>query len=529
MKLTLPPRTGAEPLTVDSPRLTIVGANGAGKTRFARALAQSLGDRAFSLSALKALYSRDEDADPRPGSIDDLYHRAVAKSAMMRPDIYGEFDRLIALLVNEAVMGLMAERFGQRLGQSAEPSGPTRLDTVIEHWQALFPDNKILITYGKMLIDNPSGADAYPARMLSSGERAVMYYLGAALMAPPRGVIFVLSPEMFLHASVVRPLWDTIEQLRPDCTFVYITHDLGFAATRADAAMLWVKSCDSDAGTWDYDTLPAAEGLPDDVYLAILGERKPVLFIEGDGIHSYDSKIYPLIFKEYTVKPLGGCNQVIEATRSFNGLRSIHNLDAMGIVDRDRRAPAEVSYLRRRRILVPDVAEVENLFLLEEVVRTIAELNGANPQHAFGRVRRNLMRLFESNIRRQALEHTRHRIKKEVTHRVDGRFDSIAGLERHLSELLLTVNPHGIYDEILTEFRSYIASGDYQAVLRVFNHKSMIAETHVAALCGIRGDDHNRYIRRVLSLMRDNTPASERIRTALRQSFGIPDGTGTEK
>ncbi len=514
MKLTLPPRSSAAPLVVNTSRMTVVGANGAGKTRFALALADSLDGRAFSLSALKALYAVDVE-DTSPGSIDMLYHETVRRSALIRPDIRGGFDRLIALLVNEAVIDLMAGKY-----QGAVTPAP-RLDTVISIWQRIFPSNKILVEYGKMLIHSDGGGvGTYSAARLSAGERAVMYYLGAALMAPEGAVLFVDSPEMFLHASVVRPLWNTIESLRPDCTYVYVTHDLGFASTRTDCDIIWVKSCDAGARTWDYERLPSADGLPDDVYLAILGERKPVLFIEGD-LSSYDARLYPLIFPEFTVKPLGGCDRVIEATRSFNALRTIHNLDAFGIVDRDRRDTAQVTYLRKRKVLVPEVAEIENLFLIEPVVRIMAARCHRSPDNVFARVRRNLMRLFETQLKRQAVEHTRHRLKKEVTHRVDGKFDNIAGLERHVSEMVLTINPRGIYNGIVREFEDYLRSGDYAAVLRVFNHKSMVSESRVADLCGLRASDQKGYINAVLSVLRTDTPDGAGMRDAIRATFKI--------
>lgn len=515
MHITLPPRSGAAALTLDTARMTIIGANGAGKTRFARRIAEGAGDKAFCMSAIKALYGRD-DEDTSPTSVDSIYHREAARSAMIRPDIRGEFDRLTALLINDTVIDLMAEHYAPDENRA---DGPLRLDTVISHWQRLFPDNRILITCGRMLVNSAENNDVYATSLLSDGERAVMYYLGAALYAPRNGVVIVSSPEMFLHASVVRPLWDRIEGLRPDCTFVYVTHDLGFAATRPNSSVIWVKGCDNDAGTWDYDRLPSVQGLPDEIYLAILGERKPVLFIEGDGVNSYDAKLYPLIFTDFTVKSLGGCDRVIEATRSFNGLRSIHNLDAFGIVDRDRRDKSEVAYLRNRKVLVPEVAEIENLFLLEDVVRIVASHNGRRPDQAFAKVRRNLLHLFEGQVKRQALEHTRHRLKKEVAHRVDGRFDNIAGMERHISELMLTINPRGIYTDILRQFEGYIKSGDYAAVLRVFNHKSMLTETHVAALCGIRGDDKKSYINSILWMLRHDTAEAESLRAAIRKVF----------
>ena len=65
MGMKLPPRRGAQApeLPQEMRRLIIVGANGAGKTRFAARLASDHGPKAYCLSALRALYDRDYD-DP---------------------------------------------------------------------------------------------------------------------------------------------------------------------------------------------------------------------------------------------------------------------------------------------------------------------------------------------------------------------------------------------------------------------------------------------------------------------------------
>lgn len=517
MKMTMPARTGAAPITVDSPRLTLIGANGAGKTRFAAALADSLKAPIYRMSALKAIFERDSD-DDTPGSVDSLYREAVGRSPMIRPDIRGGFERLMALLVNETAIALLAERL-----DVARPHAPaiTRLQTLIDCWEQIFPGNRILLTAGRLLVGNASG-ESYSMARLSNGEKAVLYHLGAALMAPRGAAVFVDAPEMFLHPSSIRPLWERIEVMRPDCTFIYITHDLSFASGHRPGDIIWVKGCDTESGSWTYDRLTAADGLPENVYLAILGERKPVLFIEGDSTHSYDARLYPLVFPEYTVKPLGSCDRVIEATRSFNALRAFHSLDAYGIVDRDRRDTHEVEYLRTRRVLVSEVAEIENLFMMEDVVKAVARVNGRDSSKAFARVRANMLRLFRANITRQALEHTRHRLKREVQCRIDGRFDGIGALEQHVGELMHTLNPRGSYDALVDRFTRYCDSGNYAAVLRVFNFKSMITETRVGALTGVGRDDRRSYIEQVLAILRrPGDGAAADIRAAIRSAFSF--------
>lgn len=526
MKFTLPPRLGGSTIEVDTSdnrQILVIGANGSGKTRFANKLASDLGDRSFRMSALKALYGKEQE-DTSEGSIDSLYHDVIKRSGIIRDNIKGEFERMLALMLNEEMLNLISYKYREGVGRNEKrhPKLPsTRLDRMIGLWREVFPENKVLIESGKVLFGRESSEDIYSSSKLSAGERAVMYYIGASMFAPKDAAIFVDSPEMFLHPTSIRSLWDRIEELRSDCTFIYVTHDISFATTRGDGLTVWVKSCDPGKGEWDYDFLSSADGISDEVYVAILGARKPVLFIEGDGVNSIDAKLYPLIFKEYTVKSLGGCDKVIESTRTFNSLRAFHNLDAFGIVDRDRRDEGEVDYLRRRKVFVPDVAEIENIFMIEEVVRAVATHYHKDEDAVFAHVKKSILRLFDADLRQQALQHTRHKVKKTVEHRIDGRFANINKLEEHINDLCISINPRGLYEQYCRTFRRYLQEGDYASVLRVYNRKTMISESHVARACGLRRDDKDVYIRAILSILKADGDSAGRIRTAISGTFRL--------
>ena len=58
MDITLPKRIdGQQPGSLNGrQQITVVGANGSGKTRFVNRMIADLGNRAFTISALKALY-----------------------------------------------------------------------------------------------------------------------------------------------------------------------------------------------------------------------------------------------------------------------------------------------------------------------------------------------------------------------------------------------------------------------------------------------------------------------------------------
>lgn len=527
MEILLPPNLSGKrnKLSQHSQSVTIIGANGAGKTRFASYLATSLGAKAFKVSALKALYASSEPTDD-VGTIDSLYLHAKESPAFLQNNATTTFDRLVALLLNEEISALVDYKVAQldvaagRL-EKAVPT-TTKLDRVIANWQEIFPSNQVLRQGGRLMFAREGQRDEYSQKKLSAGEQAVLYYFGALLYAPEGGAVFVDAPEMFLHPSLQQKTWDALETMRPDCRFIYITHDLDFTATRQRDTLLWVRGYDSAEEGWDYTELPRGAGISDEVYMAIIGSRDPVLFIEGDASHSIDAKLYPLVFKGFTVKSLGSCDKVIESTRAFNDQRNLHHLESRGIVDRDRREDKEVEYLRSKNIFVPNVAEIENILMLEEVVRTVAIVNNCDDEKVFRAVKKSITAMFRHDLRSQAMQHTRHRIKRLMERRVDGKFNNINAFEDHLSGLAAELNPRGVYEQLCREFNKYANEENYAEILKVYNQKSMLPGSNVSQLCGLNGSKEA-YIDNIITILRRDSVASRRIRNAIINCFGLTD------
>lgn len=500
-------------------RIVIIGANGSGKTRFTENLISGMKDKAFRISALNALY-RSTEPNTLPGSIDSLFAEAVTHTTFLRDDVPTQFDRLMMLMVFDEMLNLFAWKVS-----GAEPSD-SRLDSVIKAWQEIFPGSKVLYEGGKMLFSRNPGESYSPVK-LSDGEKAVLYYFGAAMYAPKGATVFVDSPGLFLHPSITGAIWDRVEAMRPDCSFIYTTHDFDFLSSRPDNLIIWVRDYDAASVTWDYVILPPGSPMSDDLYMTLIGARKPVLFIEGDATHSIDAKLYPLVFTDYTVRSLGSCNKVIEATRTFNDLNAFHHLDSHGIVDRDRRDPKEVKYLRDKKIFVPDVAEIENILMLEEVIRTVARTCGKNEDKVFAHVKKSILGQFRQDIRQQAMLHTRHRVKRFVECRIDGRFTNIGQLERHMTGLVDEIKPRQLFQNFCNDFHRYVAEGDYTAVLRVYNQKSMLPGSNVAGLCGLANKEA--YIKKVIDILRHDAPGANRIRKAIIACFGIDEAQASAK
>lgn len=518
--LTLPPITGdkAIPKLPDGRLLTIIGGSGAGKTKFMERLMELTGERTYCLSAIRAPFPERQESKLK-GSIDDLYSKAASRKPYMRVNAVSEIEKLVYMLFADEFEQLLKFKEKANSKGHLHKFPATKLDKLSSIWEKVFPGNKIVTSGGTLLFSTASGDDLIPVERLSQGEMVVLYYVAGALYAMQNAVIFIDAPSLFLHPTILNSLWNSIEALRPDCTFVYNSVDVEFVSSRSRNVILWVKSFDASNTKWDYEIIEPGE-IREDIFIELVGSRKPVLFIEGDLTHSIDAKLYPLVFPDYTVKPLGSCDKVIETTRSFNGLTNMHHLESHGIVDRDRRTDREVEYLRRKSIMVPEVAEVENLFLMEKVITSMARARGKNHEQVVKKVKKRAFQEFRHRLQAQVLEHVRHRIKREVDAKIDGKFTCITALETHLRQLINILNPRKQYNELFQYFCSIVDTQDYQALLKVFNHKPLIAECEVPSLLGYKNKDD--YVRGVISVLKAGGEEAEKIRSEIRSAFLEP-------
>lgn len=528
--LNLPPRPGggAAPVLPDSRQITLVGAAGAGKSSFMQRMIADCGDRAYRLSALDAFYSHNSSHNSAAnsqnkvtsGSVVAQYSRMAAERPYLRDDASTDLDRLVCLLLTDEFEHLLDLKLRISQGDTLPAdTAPTRLDTLRSLWERIFPSNRIVRAAGSLMFETSAGSDLIDTRRLSRGERTVLYHIAAVLYAPQGAVVFVEEPTLFVHPAILNNLWTSLERLRPDCRFIYDSVDVDFVNSRTANVIIWVKSYDASTHAWDYEMLPASH-LSDDLFIDLIGTRKPVLFIEGDAERSIDARLYALVFSDYTVRPLGSCDRVIEATRTFGSLRPMHHLDSHGIVDRDRRTDIEVTYLRRKGIDVPEVAEVENIFLTEGVIRVMAEMRGRNADKVLGRVKRAVINTFRHRIEEQALQHVRYRVKREAECKIDARFSCITAMELHLSRLVERLRPRELYNSLVKEFKAMVTAGNYAGILKVFNHKPMLGDSGVATLLGYKNRDE--YINGVLDALRGHDRWSRCLAAAVRDCFTLP-------
>ena len=335
MDIQLPHKSNGQEADVlrNARQITIIGANGSGKTRFCNWVLQQYPDKAYRISALRALFATSLKPKLK-GSIDDIYDKINEMSTLDKGVAATEFDRLVYIMMVDEFRDLMNYK-AHLLMQEHTEFPKTKLDTVVKMWQQVFPKNKVLRENGKLLFSTEGQEDRYTSLRLSDGEKTVLYYIGAVLYAMPGAVVLVDDPEVFIHQSMMSTLWNAIEEMRPDCTFVYNTHDIDFATSRIDNQCVWVKSFDPAASTWDYVVMPSSAKLDDGLYYDLLGSRKPVLFVEGDDTHLLRIKCGKGVYIRTLCHDIGqtlgcgGCMSSLRRTRA--GIYSLS--DAHSLID----------------------------------------------------------------------------------------------------------------------------------------------------------------------------------------------------
>jgi hypothetical protein len=360
--------------------LYFVGANGSGKTRLGVYIENFGGERVQRVSAHRTLtlnpkVAKISEADARKGLKIGNHHQGVVfgqRNAYRWQEkqataLLNDYDFMLQMLfANQSNISLQTHN-SLRKGVSSEPEY-TRLETLDSIWNRLLPHRSLHISGDDIQVSQKSERGQYSAQELSDGERAIFYLVGQTLVADPNSLLIFDEPELHIHRSVLSRLWDELEAARQDCGFIVISHDLDFVASRQGQKFV-LKSYDPNTG-WQIETVPKGAGFPEDITTLILGSRKPVLFVEGKE-ESLDLAVYRCCFPDWTIIPSGSCEQVIHSVSTMRAHAALTRVTCAGVVDADSFSEEEAEILKTKGISVLSVSEIENLFVLPELIEQL--------------------------------------------------------------------------------------------------------------------------------------------------------------
>jgi ABC-type dipeptide/oligopeptide/nickel transport system ATPase subunit len=348
--------------------MVIVGANGAGKTRFGSRLEQA-NSPTKRISAQRYLQLSEvvpnQDYDT---SVSQLNSAFKNQQSIQPQNDY--IQVLMSLFAEESMRNEEAIQEIKNGGTiNKEKLRLSVKEQLLDVWNFIYPDRNLKLIKNKIRVSN--GATDFSGVEMSDGEKVGLYLISQILLADADCILILDEPELHLHKALMVRLWNKLEEYRKDCIFIYITHDLDFAVSKNSEKLIWIKTYVSDY-VWSWEEIEPNKSIPENLFLEVLGSRKPILFVEGDK-GSLDIQLYQAMYDHLTVIPCGSCEKVIEAVKGIRVHPQSKEMKIFGMIDKDFRPAAQLESFSRDGIFNTQVNKIENLFLLPEVIEMVCE------------------------------------------------------------------------------------------------------------------------------------------------------------
>lgn len=474
----------------ESNSVVIVGANGSGKSKLGAWMELQNMDNIHRIGAQRKLnfsenlalksYNKAEDfvfygTDEKLHQSEKSYRWNWGKeyTTKLIDDFEDVLAAIIALTNNSNAEYVKNCKIAEREGKEKPSTIVSAEDKLLAIWDDVFPQRGLRIKDStfETFFEKKGKIETYSSNQMSDGERAVLYLVAQVLCVPASKTLIIDEPEIHLHRSIMNRLWHALENSRPDCLFIYITHDTEFASLHGTSDKIWIKEYNGE--NWVLSKIEEPE-LPEGLLFDILGSRKNVLFVEGES-SSYDTQLYSVLYPTYHVVACGSCTQVIARVKAFRKCQALHDCAVYGIIDRDYRSDYEIDRYKSDNIYTLEVAEVENLFLVEELIRVMAESLGESPDAVFTKVKQYIVQQrFSREIDKQVCQSVVANLKYRLsTAELSKKTESEA--KESLNAVLQALDYEQVKAEEEIRFREALDNDEYKKVLRVFNEKSLVA------------------------------------------------------
>lgn len=518
MKIKIPNINGEEKYIEDKQSIVLIGANGSGKTRMSIWIDDN--NREIPIHRISAQKSLNMPPMVSPTELqiaEEKFLYGITNDDKSWLKFYGrkssrwgnkpethllnDFNMLMELLMTENYEKSLEYRESHKNG-NVEFDNETRLEKIKSIWENVITHRKLKISAGKIEVSDVESAtehEYYNGSEMSDGERAIFYFVGEALSVPAGSLVIIDEPENHLHKSILVRLWNAIEVARRDCTFLYITHSLEFSSSRINAQTIWVKGIKRNS-EWEYELIED-NNASDSLMLEIIGNRQKVLLIEGTPDKSIDRKLYARLFPEYNIIPLESCNSVIQYTKAYQNLKDIHYAEVKGIIDRDRKSSEEIVGYNRNNIFTPDVAEIENLFLLPQIIQLVCKKQSKEEyEDILLRVQDKTFEFLEREINHQALLFSKQKCQNDIFRIINDKVNSIEEYKNKISTIKDAVNIDEIYNQCINELKSIIDNRDFLEALKFINNKGLLPHTQLSNCFGWKKDYYIDYVLRLLDV-----------------------------
>lgn len=459
----------------------IIGANGAGKTSLINELRKNSIDEMYVLPAQKLLcfatHIQDRNIVDEESYINQFnninlkYETIDLYPSQIDADISNTFTKLITLLVKD-IMAVATDHF-----RGKNKSSLSLWQKLEKIWNKIKPEIKFDIDTKNTVVNVEKNGSKYSINGLSDGERCILFYIGNVLLAPENSYIIVDEPETFLNAAIYNELWDLLISERPDCQFIFASHNMDFVQSRTNATYVWCKKFEAPYDL-DYERLEESPEFPLSLLTEVSGTRKPILFCEGTKT-SIDYQIYSKLFSEFCfVKPVQGHKQVIQHTKAYNNLEFLHGNTAYGIIDNDWMDESSIREYKEQGIFVLPFNEVEMILVDEAVVKSCLPFDDdKEKQRKFENLQQSIIESCKANKDKIISIALKKRLDEfMVSHLIEKSEPNEHEAHVFLDSLSSKFDVDSTFNKIHSIVEKSLASSDFSRILKICNLKNEIID-----------------------------------------------------
>lgn len=372
----------------------ILGANGAGKSKFLTELKDSVatltnGAKAVYIEGGRTMKIKDVlQLDHTNVNQFDRMESALAFYENKRSTSLADrvFDALVVLDKRDAQVKSQHSDAVTKWDKDGRTGPcPVRIQPPLDHLFELFNEifPQITLTYDSHArrLSAQKNGQSYGPSSLSDGEKQVFSILADLIeLDATHKLIVADEPELNLHPELAERLWTLIENEFPDKTFIYATHSINFAL-RQNVQKVYVLSSDS-ANIAEFTGL---ESLPRTEVTAFLGglpgilSANRVLVTEGHE-KSFDAIFYRWLLSDNKIEiyPGGGCSDVVDIVGKAGLWDKISSrITLRGVIDADFRDDEYLKGLTSQYIHPLKLHEAESYLCVPEVICAIAARIGS--------------------------------------------------------------------------------------------------------------------------------------------------------